>query len=170
MIKTLYLFTFALLFFSLSAPAQAEVKDSFYFMKDDGIFSDEEKDEEAEYIYKQCSKNPFQKVYYDCTCIAGAFRVKRDAEKLIPQGQVLDKVFDSRDNPCVDTASIAGNAYKTCMEYSAVFRERKTNNKKYCGCVANKSALDFKGKPILRTRNLEKIHSNAIVTCARQYK
>ena len=43
------------------AHAQYEVKDSFYFMKDDNEFSDEEKDEEAQYVYQLCEGNIFQK-------------------------------------------------------------------------------------------------------------
>lgn len=167
MIKLFLIFVFILCGASFTASAQT--KDSFYFMKDDGIFSDEEKDEEAEYIYAQCASNTFQKIYYDCRCIAGAFRVQRDAEKLIPQDQILNDLLDDQDLGCVNTMQIAGDSYEFCMEYATISRSRKKNNDKYCGCVANKTALDFKKKPVLRLSNIEKIRTNALVSCARQF-
>ena len=167
MVKLLQIIVIALLALNISPNAQAQVKDSFYFMKDDGIFSDEEKDEEAEYIHQQCTKNIFKNVYYDCTCIAGAFRVQRDEEKLIPQSKILENLVSKKNTQCINTAAIAGDAYKFCYDYVKIFRSRDKNNEQYCGCVANKTAHSFKENPVLRTRNIEKIRSKAMLSCNR---
>jgi hypothetical protein len=169
MIKILHITALALLVLSLFSPVQAEVKDSFYFMKDDNFFSDEEKDEEAEYIHRQCERSTFQHIYYDCACMAGAFRVKRDAEKLIPQDQILEELLDDKESPCVNTAAIAGETYKFCYDYVSVFHSRDKNNVKYCKCVANKTAHSFKKKPVLESKNIEKIRSKAMQNCRRNY-
>lgn len=164
------LFTFLFIALVLPVTAQAQVKDSFYFMKDDGVFSDEEKDEEALYIYKQCQRNPFQKVYFDCGCIAGDFRLQRNEEKLIPQGELINRITSNPREECVNTTVIAGDTYTQCLEYSETFRSRARNNEEYCQCAANKAALGFKKKPDIRLRNIEKIRSGALVSCARIYK
>lgn len=168
MIKTIL--TLLLIAFIIPVTAQAEVKDSFYFMKDDGEFSAEEKDEEAEYIYAQCQANPFQSIYFDCACIAGDFRNQRDAEMLIPQGEILSKITNNPKAECINTTVIAGDTYKFCLEYSETFRSRSNNNDDYCQCAANKSALGFKRKPDLKLSNIENIKSRAMVSCGRLYK
>ena len=167
MIKHLMLLAFFTLF--LPHSAQATVKDSFYFMKDDGIFSAEEKDEEAEYIFEQCARNPFQNLYFDCACIAGDFRLKRDEENLRPQGTLLDEVLMEPDNKCINTIGIAGESYQDCLEFSESFRSRNKNNEQYCSCVGNKTARDFQREPVLRLRHIERLRSNAMATCARTY-
>ncbi len=167
MIKQILILTF--LAFSLPQIAQAEIKDSFYFMKDDGIFSDEEKDEEAQYIYQVCENNNFQKIYFDCACIAGDFRNQRESELLIPQGEIYSEITDNPRPECINTTSIAGDTFKDCMEYSQTFRSRANNNVDYCECSANRAARDFRAKPDLRLKNIEKIRSNAMVSCARTY-
>jgi hypothetical protein len=169
MTKFLRIIALCILAFTISPSAQAEVKDSFYFMKDDGVFSDEEKDEEAEYIHTRCLKNPFQSIYYDCGCIAGAFRVQRDAEKLIPQSQILEELANDKESPCVNTATIAGDTYEFCYDYVNIFRARDKNNVRYCKCVANRSAKNFKKNPTLSSRNIEKIKSNAMQSCNKPY-
>jgi hypothetical protein len=159
-----------LLAFILPSASQAQVKDSFYFMKDDGEFSPAEKDEEAAYIFNQCQSNPFQKIYFDCACIAGEFRNQRDAEDLIPQGELINNIVDNPPESCINTTVIAGDVYEECLAYSKVFRARAKNNEDYCSCAANRSALGFKDKPDLKLSNIEKIRSNAMVSCARIYK
>lgn len=156
---------FLALVFTLPVYAAYEVKDSYYFMKDDGEFSPEEKDEEAQYVYEECERNAFQKIYYDCGCIAGAFRQERDKEKLIPQGQIVSDLFDNKELGCANTTAIAGNTYEFCNEFAKVFRSRKKNNQQYCECVANKVAHDFTKEPRLRTRYMEKLRSNAMLSC-----
>ena len=155
--------------FSAPAFAQYEVKDSFYFMKDDGEFSAEEKDEEAEYIYQKCEKNSIQRVYFDCACLAGAFRVARDKEKLVPQSTIVNSILTRDSRGCANTVAIAGDAYEFCTEYARVFRSRRKNNENFCGCVANKMALDFKKTPVLRKRKIEKMRTKALVSCGKEH-
>ncbi len=167
---TKQILTLLLLAFIVPVNAQAEVKDSFYFMKDDGKFSAEEKDEEAEYIYAQCQANPFQSIYFDCACIAGDFRNKRDAENLIPQGEVLNSVINNPKEECINTTVIAGDTYKSCLQHSKTFRSRSKKNDEYCQCAANRAALGFKKKPNLNLSNIERIKSTSMASCARIYK
>jgi len=67
---------------------QAQNKDSSYYLSDDGIFSDEEKDAEAEIIKQRCEIGTLTRIYYNCTCIAGTFRQKRDEPELTPQAHI----------------------------------------------------------------------------------
>lgn len=147
----------------------SEPMNSFYFMKDDGEFSEEEKDKEALYIYGQCSNNAIQSIYFDCACIAGAFRAERDKEDLVPQSQIVSKLFNQADTPCANTIGIAGDAYKKCQSFTKTFRNRETeeSNESYCTCVANSAAIRFSKKPDLNLRYIEKIKTNAMVSCRR---
>lgn len=150
--------------------AQYEVKDSFYFMKNDGIFSSEEKDEEAEYIKRQCETSTYQPIYFDCTCIAGAFRAQRDEEKLKPQSFILNNLYNDPKTKCANTVGIAGDSYSSCMISSKVFRDRGGNNEDYCTCVANKVATEFTANPRLNTDYISDIKVNSALTCNRTFK
>ncbi len=147
------------------AAAQYEVKDSFYFMKGDGEFSDAEKDEEALYVFNTCQSNAIQSLYFDCACIAGAFRQERDSEKLVPQSQIINALFNDNNSQCANTIGIAGDAYESCQEYSSIYRARNKDNNKYCKCVANKTALNFQKKPILNTDYIRQLRSGAMLSC-----
>ena len=150
-----------------SAHAQYETKDSYYFMKDDGIFSDEEKDLEAEYIKEQCENSFLEKRYYNCACIAGTVRVERDKDQLMPQARLLNDLYNNPETPCVDTARIASEMYEFCMGYADVFRTRNegTQNQDYCECSANTMARDFAKEPVLRMRYINRLKSSALRTC-----
>jgi len=152
-----------------SALAQYELKDSYYFMKDDGIFSDEEKDEEAEYIREECLKTTLQQRYYDCSCLAGAFRIRRDEEKLVPQDQILSDLYSDRNTKCVDTAKIAGNTYYACQEYAAIFRNRKAENNEYCKCVSNTVANEFAKSPRMKSYFINNLRVQAMSSCNAKY-
>ena len=166
----LFLLTFTVLLAS-SAYAFDTMKDTYYFLRDDGEFSDEEKDEEAQYIHAQCTKNIMQSTYYNCECIAGAFRQTRDTdEKLRPQSAILNEIFEKPPEQCINTEVIAGKSYKFCNDYANTFRTRSTNNEDYCKCVANDVALRFKETPMLRSRHIENIRSDALYSCGRQYR
>ena len=142
------------------------VKDTYYFLRDDGEFSDEEKDEEAEYIYTQCMRNIMQRSYFNCQCIAGAFRLKRDSdEKIRPQSDILNDIFNGEKNSCVDKPKIAGLQYGFCSNYAENLRSRSKNNEEYCGCVGNTVALQFANKPLLKTHYVERLRTNALVAC-----
>lgn len=173
MIKSYFTFAFiltSLLIFTMSnssntAHAQYEIKDSFYFMKDDGEFSDEEKDEEAEYIYQTCNNNSIQSTYFDCACLAGAFRQERDKEKLVPQANLINSVLTDNSRGCANTAQIAGETYEFCTEYARSFRSRKKDNEGYCKCVANTMANSFKKNPIMRRKNIQNLRTEALGAC-----
>lgn len=155
--------------FISSAQAYEVVKDSFYFMKDDNEFSAEEKDEEAIYIYEKCSDNIMQNTYYDCGCVAGAYRQARDDGPLKPQDSLFYSIFESHAKQCINKPAIAGEAYNFCENHTRMFRARERNNKEYCECVARKSVKDFSKDPKLRTSFISDIHIDALTTCEVQY-
>ncbi|MEM9469466.1 MAG: hypothetical protein AAF988_04825 [Pseudomonadota bacterium] len=171
MFRILIIFTaFSLAFSGVYnfAHAQNVEKNSFYFMKDDGVFSHAEKDEEAQFIYQRCSSNIMQRVYFDCGCVAGAFRLIRDQDKkLRPQQTILNEIYNDRSYNCVDKITIAGNSFKFCANYVDAFRTDKNDNGRYCKCVANTVANEFEKKPLLRTRHVENLRTEAMVSCNR---
>ena len=170
-----YFLTFLLslclsLSFGLTAYAYEIVKDTYYFLRDDGKFSEKEKDEEAQYIYQQCSRNIMQSVYFNCECIAGAFRQTRDSdEKIRPQNTILTELFNDDSRGCVNTPAIAGENYRFCSNYASTLRARSKNNEEYCTCVANDVAKLFSEDPRLRTRHIEKLRTNAMVSCNQKF-
>lgn len=142
------------------------VKDSLYFTMDDGIQSPEEMVEEAEYVLGNCRNNAYQKQYFNCECIAGAFLQQR--EKLGPlalQQEILDRLMKSRNATCANTEEIAGKTYQSCMDYAAMSRELATDNEEYCTCAANKAALDFTKSPRLNSRHIRNVKSKAMAFC-----
>lgn len=145
------------------------VRDSFYYMKDDGEFSSDEKDEEALYIFQQCNSNFVQRIYYDCACVSGMFRLERDKEDLVPQSQIVTEIFTNENSPCANTIGIAGDSYNKCMDFVSVFneRERPETNQKYCQCVANNFASNFSKKPSLNLRSIERMHIDSMSQCRR---
>ena len=147
--------------------AQYEMKDSYYFMEGDGIFSDEEKDEEAEFIKRQCDISVLEQKYYDCSCIAGAYRLKRNEKQLIPQSEILYNLYRDEETKCVDSAKIAGHVLEFCGKFTKYFRAREPQkrNTKYCECVANKVARDFKKKPRLSSRYIQYLKTSAMSSC-----
>lgn len=144
--------------------AQYEIKDSYYFMKDDGIFSDEEKDLEAEYIKRECDISVLEQKYYNCSCIAGAYRLKRNEEQLRPQMQILHELYNDPETKCVDSAKIAGNTYDTCQRMNSIF-SNVGDVDSYCKCVANTVARDFSRNPRLRSRYMQSLKLNALTSC-----
>jgi len=146
--------------------AYYEIKNSFYFMKDDGVFSDDEKDEEAMYVYAQCQGNAMRATYFDCACIAGAFRQIRDEDEFIrPQETILQTLFDNDSRGCVNEERIAGQAYFNCSEYASTMRHRRTDNEEFCECVANDVSKKFSDDPRLRSRHIQKLQTNAYTSC-----
>lgn len=167
--KTFFLGVVFLSFCLVASPLKAQgVKDSFYFMKDDGEFSDEEKDEEAQYIYGVCEANVFQRTYFDCACIAGAFRQDRDKEILIPQSNLLNSLYTDNQRGCTNTPAIAGEAYEFCQNYADTYRNRETNNKEFCECVANDVATKFAKDPYLKVDYIGNLKSDALFRCGKK--
>lgn len=150
--------------------AQMVVKDSFYFMKDGSEFSDEEKDEEAAYIFDRCEENTFQNTYFKCDCIAGAYRNARDSEKLIPQNQLLNSLYSNPNSNCVNSEAIAGKSFQDCYNKVLYARPRDTlkDNTDYCACVANKTANNFKKDPRFNLRHISNIGVESTLFCERK--
>lgn len=173
MMRRLFITLFAL-FLCLSfvpiSHAQEVIKDSYYFMKDDNEFSAEEKDEEALYVFEKCSSNAFQNLYFDCSCIAGAYRQERDNGPIIPQNNLLNSLYTKKDRGCANTVGIAGDSYKFCKNFANAFRSRDTNNEPFCECVANDVAKNFSKKPYLDVRYFEDLKSDALFTCGKKFK
>ena len=164
----LLLFTMIALFCAPFSQAVAfeVVKDTYYFLKGDGEFTDEEKDEEAQYIFGLCQENVMQRAYFSCECIAGAFRVKRDTDEQIrPQSSILNELFDGEASMCVDKPKIAGLSYKFCADYAKISSSRASKNEEYCSCVGNRVASQFEKNPLLRTHHVERLRTNALTSC-----
>lgn len=160
----------ALLLVTFIFPAQAQVaKDSYYFMKDDNEFSAEEKDEEAMYIFEKCSENIIQNTYFDCQCVAGAYRQARDDGPLKPQSNLLYSVIDKNAEECINKPAIAGDSYEFCENHTRMFRAREPNNKEYCECVARRSVRDFAKDPKLSTDFMADVQIDALITCEREF-
>lgn len=141
-------------------------RDSVDYTLDDGIMSQDEMEDEARYIHAICSHNSYQRLYFNCDCVAGAFLAQR--EKLGPMGDqvtMLDKIMRSKTANCANTPAIAGNAYETCMGQSSVHRELAKDNPDYCGCVANKIAREFKKAPMLDISYIESMTIGAMIHC-----
>lgn len=151
--------------FIISPALAEETKDSYYFMKDGSDFSPEEKDEEALYVYGQCENNIFQKTYFDCGCIAGAYRQERDNGPLIPQNTLLNSLYTNNQRGCTNTVAIAGDAYEFCDHYAKIYRKREKNNEQYCECVANTVARSFAKTPHLKLGYIGGLRTDALLSC-----
>lgn len=156
--------------FLLPSPAKAEdllMHDSVYYTMDDGIMSPEEMELEAGQIFQMCQMNHFQKTNYDCECLAGAFLIQREKlGPMVPQSQIFDDL--TLKNPvseCADTVSIAGTTYSMCLRQNGQRRAANNDAPEYCGCVANKVALDFKKRPRLTPGYVQSLTYNSMVHC-----
>lgn len=169
MIKNIFL-AVILLFSLFSLPANADfvVKDAVYFMKDDNVFSSEEMDEEAQFVYEECQKNLFQRRYFDCGCIAGAFRQKRDEVKhTVPQTLIIQSLVNGKAPACTNKEMIAGDTYTYCQDYSSSFRsfKKEEENESYCKCAANKMASAFAEKPIFNLDYIRDLRLKIMSRC-----
>lgn len=164
---------FAVCFLLCGSAPQAnalDVKDSYYFMKDDNEFSDEEKDEEAQYVFEMCNYNILQRTYFDCACLAGAFRQERDKEELIPQNNIINMLLTKDTRGCANTVGIAGETYRFCTEYAESFRYREKNNEEYCECVANQTARKFSKNPRMNMNYVTNIRVDALSYCRKNLR
>lgn len=152
----------------MAVPAYAVgVKDSYYYMKDDGIFSEAEKDEEAIYIYQQCKLNAIIGTYFDCGCIAGTFRMQREGD-LVPQDTILQDIYHDENSQCGNPAAIAGEEFGYCMESyqsDTNLARRGINAPQMCTCYANEVATRFSAKPKMNTKYMSSIKSSAMIYC-----
>ncbi len=157
------LFLAALLF---SVPAHAQIKDSYYFMLDDGVQTPDEVIEEAQYVFDTCDSNVFQKLYFDCQCVAGSFlQLREKYGSVAPQEELVDGIVHGKNARCSNSVDLAGYAYENCMETTRFAREYAPDNEQYCSCVGNKVANDFTQRPRLNRNYIVKVHSNAMLAC-----
>ena len=165
-----FLFAALCLAFWVAAPlpAAAQIKDSTYFMMDDGEQSPEEMEEEALYVYDICSKNGVERVYFDCQCLAGAFLIEREKEgPRYPQEDIIDRLTTGPNATCANPVAIAGETYTNCMRVSTKLHALKPDNEGYCTCVANRVAAQFSQKPNWRLTYINAIKSNAMEYCGK---
>ncbi len=158
-------FIFIFLCFFVVFPAQSQTKDSYYYMLEDGEFSSEEKDDEAVYIHEECSSNIIQSTYFNCECIAGAYRQARDEGPIQPQANLLYSIFDKKAKECMNKPAIAGDAYSFCEDHVRIFRSRESGNTELCECVARKTVKDFAKEPKLSTDFMADLQIDALLSC-----
>lgn len=172
-----FLSTLAALFLTtLPAAAQVHdgdlVKDSVYFMLDDGVMTPEEMEEEAQYVYGLCNSHVSQRLYFDCSCIAGAFL--REREKRGPyvlQQDILTELYRTggKTAKCGNGPLIAGTMYRQCMQMSDAMRRLETNNEQFCQCVGNRIARDFTDYPYMRLQYISRLRMNAMLSCNERF-
>lgn len=166
MIRYLFLVMTCVVVATISPPSFADIKDAFHFMKDDNEFSAEEMDEEALYIRKICAGDVLKYSFYNCDCIAGAYRIEREERgPYVPQSIIYNELFDNPDGKCADKERIAGETYEFCMRYSRAHRSREKNNPEYCTCVANKVATRFSDKPRFSLDYINNIRVRSMLSC-----
>jgi len=144
-------------------------KDSAYYTMDDGVMSPKEMEMEANDMYRICRLNAVQRIYINCECLAGAFLIRREKEgPMTPQSDIYEDIVKNRVKGvnCANTEAVAGEAYQTCMNYSAIHRELKRDNEEYCTCVGNKVARDFSKRPVMQGGYLSNLDFNAMTFCA----
>lgn len=166
-----------LLAFALLSPAafaqevrkDLVVRNSLDYTMDDGVMSKEEMEMEAQDVYRLCTANVYQKKYFDCACLAGAFLQQREKlGPLVMQYEIHKIITNSPETnaSCANTADIAGDAYESCVSYIRGYSETELEDPKdYCTCVANKMARDYSKAPRLSTGYVETLRSNAMNEC-----
>lgn len=146
--------------------AYAQVKDSYYFMADDGKQTPEEMEEEADYVFEICDRNGYQRKYFNCECVAGAFLQAREKQgSIVPQDYIINEITRGKNAKCANTVEIAGDAYSMCLDFTRTFREYNKDNEEYCSCVGNTVAKNFSKAPYLRTKYIQKLRTNALMVC-----
>ncbi|PZQ46344.1 MAG: hypothetical protein DI551_05360 [Micavibrio aeruginosavorus] len=136
------------------------------YTADDGIMSEDEMMEEAMYFQQGCSSNSYQKMYFDCKCLAGAYlQVREKNGPLMTHEEIFNIITNSKQTQCANTAQIAGTAYEVCITYAQENFELRRDNPEYCGCVANKLARDFTKEPRLGVGYVEYLRASAMMYC-----
>ena len=153
----------------LAVPAPAEdliYKPSIDYTLDDGIMDEDEMQQEAQYVFRLCNENPFQRSYFNCECVAGAFLQRREKEgPMTDQWRIMDGIIEGRTAKCANTEEVAGSAYELCMAHMNTYRELEPGKEDYCSCVANKTANDFTKYPRLDSSYTEAVRYNAMRWC-----
>ncbi len=150
----------------LALPARAQVLDSYHFLADDGVQDEEEMEQEAMYVFGLCDSNIYQKAYFDCECVAGAFLQEREeVGSIVPQSEIIRRIYREGLGSCANTIEMAGEMYQSCQGYASTFREYAPDNEEFCTCVANTFAESFTRNPFLRTKYIESLRTRALVDC-----
>jgi len=165
----IYLLFIAMIGLSVFAPnAQAQDKDRMYFLREDGEYSDEDRDEEAQYIYDRCTKSYMYSNFFECACVAGAFRMERDVSD-DPQDAVLNRIYNSRQSPCINIVQIAGTMYTECIKtYGNNSRLIRKGIKpdEMCQCYGNEIAQTYAKKPIFKKKYINSLKTKSYVYCS----
>lgn len=145
---------------------RGDVKDSIYFMMQDGEYSEEDMQEEALYVRERCSANFVHRTYYDCECLAGAFILEREKHgPMYPQSTIINNLMQNDEKNCANIAGIAGSVYRECMESSRFFRDKRNDNEEYCTCAANSTAKKFARNPYMRSAYITNLRADALSEC-----
>lgn len=142
-------------------------RDSIDYTIDDGIMTKAEMVQEAEYIFGLCTNNAFQKKYFDCRCLSGAFLSER--ERLGPtamQFDIMQRLTNSDKAVCASPANLAGDTYSMCMEYNKYFRELAHDQEDMCICAANKAASEFAKNPRLDPSYVGMLNTRYMIFCS----
>lgn len=166
----LFIILFAILTVTLGvavSSAHAVEKNRLYFLRDDGEFTEEDKDEEAQEIYNRCARNHMYNIFFECSCVAGAFRMERDVSDEV-QDVILNRIYDDRSSPCLNPAGIAGSMYRDCKESygddSRLIR-KNIDPDEMCKCYANEIANKYVAAPIFKKRYISNIKIKSYLHC-----
>lgn len=161
---TLFLALFCLL--PLAAPHAEGIKESTDYLMDDGVMTQDEMEDEAQYIYRECKVNPITSKYYNCACVGGAFLTQREKHgPMYPQGLIYQGILKNPKLNCVDEVAYAGDNYKTCLNILSIVYELGTDNEEICSCAANRATKNFNKNPEPGISYTGNILGNAIQYC-----
>lgn len=143
-----------------------------YFSPDNATMTPLDMAREAEEVHNLCESHSYQRIYFDCACIAGAFLRERErVGPLVAQSSIITELFRTGGTlaKCGNGPAIAGEMYGFCQSHVAVFRPYETTNEDYCQCAANRMARDFMDYPYLRTAYINRLRVNAMLACEERY-
>lgn len=117
--------------------------------------------EEMDVVYEECSQTKWYSVLHDCRCLS----VKYLDERLI-QGPEFTRTQIMADiaEQCVNTESIAGNAYQDCLEMNTVTSLKDVES--YCECYANELATRYTRKPFAHRDYFMRLGADAHSACS----
>ena len=147
--------------------AQAVPKDRMYFLKNDGIFSEEEKDEEALYVYEKCKKNLSYNSFFECSCVAGVFRMERETSEQ-RQSIILLDIYRNIKSPCINAPGIAGSSYERCKENyknSSDLIRKGISLERMCQCYGSYFTESYMKKPLFTTKHIMHLQKKANIAC-----
>ncbi len=164
-----FLLASALLAFAASAHADV-IKDSIDYTLDDGVMSKAEMEAEARDMYTLCNLNVYQKRYFSCECIAGAFLQEREKRGPVAfQQDIYEDIINGNATSasCANIEQIAGQTYASCMSFSQNYSDTEIDDKnsEVCTCTANKMARDFYKLPRLNMGYIENLRVIAMRDC-----